>query len=78
MLQSMESQRVKHELATEQQQLCMIVITKAIQRNISIMESELDSLQQFCTLKAHSTILWKKGVTTILLHQMDVSENVCH
>ena len=43
------------------------------------MESELAStLQQFPTVKAHSTILWEKGVTTFLLSQMDLSGSVHH
>ena len=42
------------------------------------MESELTSPQQFPTVKVHSTVLWKKGVTTFLLSQMDLSGSVRH
>ena len=43
------------------------------------MESELtSSLQQFPTVKVHSTVLWEKGVTTFLLSQMDLSGSVRH
>ena len=42
------------------------------------MESELtSSLQQFPTVKVHSTVLWEKGVMTVLTALSDGSVQEC-
>ena len=52
---------------------------KQVKETVSNMESKLaSSLQQFLTVKVHSTILWKKWVMTVLLSQVDLSGSVCH